>query len=163
MAWLLDLVTWPDHLTWHTTSSKQFHKVINSAHLATLPQSTLDIRPTLDIQPTLVIKNWLWCHPVSTTKPLTIWRRRARTVNHNKRWKWKLEGFILASELECFILAESLEVLEDYILAMLLNSHRQVESWKISSSLPEPESLIFALSIGMLEGFIFALLLEATA
>ena len=56
-----------------------------------------------------------------------------------------------------------MEVLEGYILALLLNGHRQVESWKVSSSLRELEGLILARSMGMLEGFTFALLLGTTA
>ncbi len=32
MTWSPDLVTLPSHLTRHTTSSKQFHEVMNSAH-----------------------------------------------------------------------------------------------------------------------------------
>ncbi len=75
-------------------------------------------------------------------------------------------------ELEGFIFALSMEMLEGFILALLLNSHVQVvKSWKVLSLLLELEDFILAFGAGRfyprssmdaLKGFILALLLEAT-
>ncbi len=55
-----------------------------------------------------------------------------------------------------------MEVLEGFILALLLDGHVQVvKSWRVSSSLFELEDFTLALSMNVLEGFIFALLMEA--
>ncbi len=56
-----------------------------------------------------------------------------------------------------------MEVLEGFILVLLLDGYMQViKSWKVSSSLFELEGFILALSMDVLKGFILALLLEAT-
>ncbi len=57
---------------------------------------------------------------------------------------WKVSAALL--KLEDFILALSMEVLEGFILALLLDGHVQVvKSWKVSSSLLELKGLILAL------------------
>ncbi len=55
-----------------------------------------------------------------------------------------------------------MEVLEDFILAQLLDGHVQVvKSWKVLSSLLELEGFILALSMEVLVGVTLALLLKS--
>ena len=80
---------------------------------------------------------------------------------HPRFLSWKVSSSFF--ELKGFILTLLMEVLEGYILALLLNGHRQVESWKILFLFFELEALIFALFMDMLEGYILAFPLEAMA
>lgn len=62
-------------------------------------------------------------------------------INDSKSWK------VLSSllKLEAFIFALSIEMLEGFILALLLDGHVQViKNWKILSSLLELEGFILA-------------------
>lgn len=66
-------------------------------------------------------------------------------------------------ELECYIPILSIEVLKDFIFALLLDDHVQmIKSWKILFSLFELENFIFILVMNILKDFIFTLLLKAT-
>ena len=67
-------------------------------------------------------------------------------------------------ELEDFIFALSIDMLQSFILAQLLDGHVQmVKSSQISSLFFKLEGFIFTLSIDMLENFILALLLAVTS
>ncbi len=66
MTWSPDLVTWPDHLTWHTTSSEQFHEVMISAHPNRHHPQTYNLHSISDPQPMLVIKTYTRCHLINT-------------------------------------------------------------------------------------------------
>lgn len=79
-------------------------------------------------------------------------------INISKSWK------VLSSllGLKSFTPALSIEVLESFILALLLDGHKQVvKSWKVLSSLLELEDFIFALAVDVLKDFILVLPLEA--
>lgn len=76
-------------------------------------------------------------------------------INFSK--SWKISSPFL--ELEDFIHALAIKVLEGLILVLLLDGYIQmVKSWKILSLLFELEGFTFALAIDILESFIFALL-----
>ena len=116
---------------------------------------------------------------------LTIRRQRPQTINHSSSLVVKAGRFHPRSingsagrfypritigrlcaggkKQEDLILALSMDALEGFILALLLDGHIQVvKSWKVSSSLFELEGFILALSTDVLEGFILVLLLKAT-
>lgn len=48
-------------------------------------------------------------------------------------------------------------MLKDYILALRLHNNMQVKSWNIPVSISKLESFIFALSMDVLEEYIFVL------
>ena len=112
---------------------------------------------------------WLRPTPNVTLSALRLWKNPLYNLMPkgsddqsffiNSSESWKISSSLL--ELEGSILALSIEVLEGFILALLLLDHLQVvKSSKVSSLLFELEGFIFALSIDVLEGFIFTLLLE---
>ncbi len=67
-------------------------------------------------------------------------------------------------EIEDFILALSMEVLEGFILALLLDGYVQVvKSWKVLSLLLELEGFILALLWTCWKVFVLARLLKVTS
>ncbi len=140
MMWSRDLVTWYSI----QTHLSKFYKVM------ILAQNATTLRPMTYTWYTIYAYDWD-LPPMSpcqhygrgktlNTKGLDNW---SFFINDSK--SWKVSSSLL--ELKGFTLALSIEVLEDFILALLLDGHMQVvKSWKISSLLLELEGFIFALS-----------------
>lgn len=76
------------------------------------------------------------------------------------KWQFKLKSFSLLLELKSFILTLSIEVLEDFIVTLLLNSYVYDKTQKVSSLLFELKDFILTLSMDMLKSFFLALLLK---
>lgn len=126
VTWLVIwLVTWPGNLTWHITPSKLFHKVINLAHSKIPPPLELCLIDNLWSM--LVIETYSQCHSVNTAivkklsydlMPKSL-NDQSFFINGSESWK----VLFLLLDLEDFIFALSIEMLEDFILVLLLDDY----------------------------------------